>query len=90
MKVDKVTQTGKPNSIAIKFLKRGGQDVTFYDKKGRMTKQFSNHNHGNPKTHPYGEHGEHVHDIIWDKGKIVGRPPRELTQEERKELRTLL
>lgn len=90
MKVDKVTSTGKPNSTTIKFLGRGGQDVTFYDKKGKMVKQVSNHSHGNPKAHPYGTNGEHVHDIIWEKGKIVGRPARELTPEERKELRTLL
>ena len=50
-----------------------------------MIRQISNGPHGNPKKHPFGQHGEHVHDILWKSGVIVDRPVRELTDEERKE-----
>lgn len=50
-----------------------------------MVRQISNGPHGNPKKHPYGQHGEHAHDIIWADGRITGRPTRELTDDERKE-----
>ena len=37
-------------------------------------------------THPYGKNGEHTHDYVYDEeGKLVGRPVRELTEDERKE-----
>lgn len=60
-------------------------DRTFYNSDGRMIRQISNGPHGNPKKHPFGQHGEHVHDILWKDGVIVDRPVRELTDEERKE-----
>lgn len=88
MKVDKVTAIAEPNAKTIKFLKNG-QDVNFYDSMGRMSKQISNHNHGNPKTHPYGKNGEHAHDIVWKNGKAE-RKTRELTPNERKELKPIL
>lgn len=48
-----------------------------------MKTQINPTNHGNPKRHPLGKNGEHAHNIIWDGDKIVGRPMRELTPEER-------
>lgn len=49
-------------------------------------RQVHTSHHGNPKLHPYGQHGEHGHDFIRDEtGKIIDRTTRELTDEERKE-----
>lgn len=54
-------------------------------------KQISNNNHGNPKLHPFGKHGEHAHDYIYaEDGRLKGRPVRELTDEERKENEDIL
>ena len=80
------TLTGEPNSITQVEHKKGGIDRNYYDENGRQLKQISNNDHGKPKAHPYGEHGEHAHDYIYDdNGKLVGRPDRNLTDEERKE-----
>lgn len=76
----------KPFAVVDTLSQNGKQhDRTFYDAEGRMTRQVSNGPHGNPKKHPFGQHGEHVHDILWKDGVIVDRPVRELTDEERKE-----
>lgn len=76
----------KPFAVVDTLSRNGKQhDRTFYDAEGRMTRQISNGPHGNPKKHPFGQHGEHVHDILWKDGVIVDRPVRELTDEERKE-----
>lgn len=74
-----------PNSVIDKLSKDGKvNNRTIYDNKGKMKTQINPTNHGNPKMHPYGKNGEHAHDIIWENGKIVGRPARELTKKERK------
>lgn len=57
---------GAPNSITQVTRKNGGIDRNYYDELGRQSKQLSNHDHGQPEKHPYGEHGEHVHDYIYD------------------------
>lgn len=76
----------KPFAVVDTLSQNGKQhDRTFYDSDGRMIRQISNGPHGNPKKHPFGQHGEHVHDILWKDGVIVDRPVRELTDEERKE-----
>lgn len=76
----------KPFAVVDTLSQNGKQhDRTFYDSDGRMIRQISNGPHGNPKKHPFGQHGEHVHDILWKDGVIVDRPVRELTNEERKE-----
>lgn len=76
----------KPFAVVDTLSQNGKQhDRTFYDSEGRMTRQISNGPHGNPKKHPFGQHGEHVHDILWKNGVIVDRPVRELTDKERKE-----
>lgn len=39
----------------------------------------------------YGKNGEHTHDYIYDEnGNLIGRPMRELTDEERKENEDIL
>lgn len=80
------TLTGKPNSITQVTHKKGGIDRNYYNDNGKQSKQISNNDHGKSKAHPYGEHGEHAHDYIYDdNGKLIGRPDRELTDDERKE-----
>lgn len=83
--VGKTSLYERSNSITQEILKSGGVNRNYYDNEGKQIKQISNHNHGNAKHHPFGERGEHVHDYIWEAGKLIGRPARELTEEERKE-----
>lgn len=84
--VKHVELSGTPNSITQIKRKNGGIDRNYYDNLGRQSKQISNNDHGQPVQHPYGEHGEHAHDYIYDNdGKLTGRPVRELTLVERKE-----
>lgn len=90
IKARKTTQKGRPNSITQVETKKGGINRNYYDNDGNWSKQVTNNNHGNAKKHPYGNHGEHVHDIIWKDGKVVGRPARELTVQERKENEDIL
>lgn len=86
MEVAKTSLSGPPGGITQKTNKKGGIDRNYYDGKGRQTKQISNNSHNNPKQHPYGRHGEHAHDYVYDEdGKLSGRPMRELTDAERKE-----
>ncbi|MFQ9509509.1 MAG: phage minor capsid protein [Lachnospiraceae bacterium] len=68
------------NKKGITYVNR-----TIYDENKRMIKQLHSGNHGNDKEHPYGQNGEHIHDIIWENDKIVSRSTRELTEKERKE-----
>ena len=86
IRVSKTTLTAEPNTITEVVGKRGGIDRNYYGADGKQNKQISNNDHGNPKRHPYGKHGEHAHDYIYDEeGKLKGRPVRELTEQERKE-----
>ena len=76
----------KPNAVLDTISQNGKQrDRMIYDANGRQKTQINSAGHGNLKQHPFGEHGEHAHDIIWEDGKIVSRIPRELTEQERKE-----
>lgn len=85
--VTAVKLTGEhPNAITQIVRKNGGIDRNFYDDSGRQIKQISNNNHNKPGKHPYGKEGEHAHDYIYNKdGKLIGRPTRELTEQERKD-----
>jgi hypothetical protein len=59
---------------------------TFYNTDGIKSLDITNHDHGNPKKHPYGKHGEHAHDYEWDSdGKLKNRTTRDITDTERKE-----
>lgn len=59
---------------------------SFYGADGYKQKDIHTTDHGNPKQHPYGEHGEHVEDYIWDQeGKLKSKHKRELTDAEREE-----
>lgn len=80
-----------PNAIIDVTSQSGKQrDRIFFDAAGKQIRQVSNGPHGNLKRHPYGKHGEHAHDIIWEDDTIVGRPARELTDFEREESSDIL
>ena len=90
IKVKKSTLTAEPNSITQVIKKKGGVERNYYDEKGKQYKQISNNDHGNAKQHPYGKNGEHAHDYVYEDGKLIDRPVRELTEEERKENQDIL
>ena len=90
IEVKKITLTGTPNSITQLTGKKGGIERNYYDENGRQYKQISNHNHGNPKQHPYGVNGEHAHDYSYSENGKVKRTTREMTVEERKENEDIL
>lgn len=85
IEVKRVTLTENPNSITQLISKKGGIERNYYDENGRQYKQISNNDHGNAKRHPYGNKGEHAHDYVYKDDKLIGRPTRELTENERKE-----
>lgn len=90
IEVKRTTLTGTPNSITQLTSKRGGIERNYYDENGKQCKQISNNNHGNAKMHPYGKNGEHAHDYVYKDGKLIERPTRELTENERKENEDIL
>ena len=64
---------------------------TFYGKSGYKEKDITTHDHGFPKKHPYGKHGEHAHDYEWSEdGSLKNRTTREISETERKENRDIL
>lgn len=66
-------------------------DRTFYNKNGFMVRQIHSGNHNRPKQHQYGSQGEHVHIFKWDnKGKIVSREVKELSNKDRVENKDIL
>lgn len=92
IKVDKVItghagppKQATPDSVIDHIDKTGKVDIrAFYGPDGFKKWDIHTTAHGNPKTHPYGEHGEHAHDYTWDEnGKLKARTTRELTKDER-------
>ena len=64
---------------------------TFYDYRGMKGKDITNHDHGNPKKHPFGDHGEHAHDYRWNEdGSLNNRTKRDITEKEKKENEDML
>lgn len=61
-----------------------------YDAEGKQKTHINSGPHNSLKHHPYGIHGEHAHDIIWDDNKIVERTIRDITEQERKEHKDIL
>lgn len=78
---------GRPDSIADHISDDGTVDVrTFYGEDGMKEHDIHTTDHGHPKQHPYGEHGEHVEIYEWNEdGSLRSITRRELTDEERKE-----
>ena len=85
-------KSSEPGDV-IDHLGKDGKTETrsFYGESGVKEKDITNHNHGNPKEHPYGNEGEHAHDYKWsESGSLEKRTTRELTDRERKENRDIL
>lgn len=83
--------TYKPYAV-IDTVSQGGKqrDRMLYGPDARQVLQINGGAHGNLKKHPFGQHGEHAHDVIWDEDRIISREPRELTDQERKEHKDIL
>ena len=61
-------------------------DRTYYDEHGFLSRQIHSGWHSSKKSHPYGNHGEHVHDYVWlSDDKAPQKTIRELEYFERKE-----
>lgn len=82
----------KPNVVVDHLSKDGKVDArSFYDKNGVKEKDIHATNHGNPKSHNYGKHGEHVVEFEWNSDySIKNKSRRELTDQERKENKDIL
>ncbi|WP_050698986.1 phage minor capsid protein [Anaeromassilibacillus senegalensis] len=80
-----IPKTYRPNAVVDTVSRKGKQrDRVIYDADGKMVTQIHGGDHGTPKRHPYGNHGEHIHDYAWpdDNGKPT-KTTRELTQAEK-------
>lgn len=77
----------EPNVVIDHVDENGSVDARgFYDADGLKERDVHTTDHGNPKWHPYGEHGEHGHDYQWNTdGSLKRKATRELTDTERKE-----
>lgn len=60
-------------------------DRTLYDKDGVMSKQVHSGAHGNPKLHPYGNQGEHIHIYKWNEDGKLTRITEELSEDDKRE-----
>lgn len=80
----KLSKEYKPNAV-VDTMSQGGKqhDRTIYGADGIMLTQIHGGDHGHPKQHPFGQHGEHVHDYTWTGQDKPERPGREATAEER-------
>lgn len=92
IKVDKTiaghTGTPKkaePNTIIDHVDEEGTVDARgFYGDDGFKDKDIHTTDHGNPKRHPFGKHGEHAHDYTWgDDGRLKEKTTRNLDDDEK-------
>ena len=75
----------KANAVVDTLSQNGKQrDRTIYGPDAVIKQQIHGGNHGQPKKHPFGKHGEHVHDYTWypDREK-PDRPARNASDAER-------
>lgn len=75
----------KANAVVDTLSRNGKQrDRTIYGPDAVIKQQIHGGNHGQPKNHPFGKHGEHIHDYTWypDREK-PDRPAREVSDAER-------
>ena len=87
----KLSREYRPNAIVDTLSRNGKQrDRTIYDASGIMKMQIHGGDHGHPKQHHFGTHGEHVHDYIWTDREKPERPGREATDIERIQHRDIL
>lgn len=86
IRVQRVNLQTTPNSITQRENAKGGIDRNYYGPDGKQIKQISNNDHGHAQAKKYGKNGEHAHDYVYDeKGNLIDRPMRELTDQERKD-----
>lgn len=77
---------GFPNGITQVVNAKGGINRNYYDSSGLQIKQISNNGHSHKKEEAFGNHGEHAHDYVYnEKGDLIERRLRELSDKERKE-----
>ena len=82
----KVPKTAEPLSIIDHIGKDGKIDKrTFYDEEGKIYFDVHTTHHNYPKQHPFGNHGEHAHDITWKNGQPNWPKGRNLSDAERKD-----
>lgn len=82
----------QPNDVIDHVGKNGAiKTRAFYDASGFKYKEIHTTNHGKPKAHPFGIHGEHGHDYAWNlDGSLKNKTSRELTNLERKENQNII
>ncbi len=87
-----LARDSKPNAIVDHVFDNGVVRArAFYDDKGRKYKEIHTTNHGKPKAHPFGEHGEHGHIYQWNSdGSLKSKIPYDLSDKERKENQEIL
>jgi hypothetical protein len=75
----------EPNTIIDHVDEKGTVDARgFYGYDGLKEKDIHTTDHGNPKRHPYGKHGEHAHDYTWaDDGRLKEKTTRNLNDDEK-------
>ncbi len=83
---------GTPNTVVDHLSDNGDVKArVFYDNLGHKINEIHTSDHGRPKYHDFGEHGEHAHDYEWNEnGEMIDRSPREITSNERKENKDIL
>lgn len=77
----------EPNSVIDHKNENGIVDARgFYGADGMKKKDIHTTDHGNPKRHNFGKHGEHVDEYTWNEdGSLKNKVKRELNDTERKE-----
>lgn len=82
----------KPNAIVDSQRDDGSIKArVYYDEKGYKKLEIHTHDHGHPKQHPFGTHGEHAHDYEWtDDGKLKNRTRRNIDAKEREDNKDIL
>ena len=75
----------EPNTVIDHVDENGSVDARgFYGDDGYKGKDIHTTDHGNPKRHPYGKHGEHAHDYTWDDdGRLKEKTTRNLDDDEK-------
>lgn len=75
----------EPNTVIDHLNDSGKVNVrSFYGNSGTKDMDIHTDDHGYPKQHNYGTHGEHAHDYEWDaQGRLKNKTTREINEEER-------
>lgn len=75
----------EPGSVIDHQNDAGAVDTrAFYGDDGTKAKDLHTNDHGNPKWHNYGQHGEHAHDYEWNEdGSLKNKTTRDWNKEEK-------